>query len=69
MNQNFSLDYGFDELWLIRWKDNNCDRNWRSFFTSNIDDSDKVMEQHCNHEGFEIRIVKLKVPDLTVEGN
>ena len=59
MSIKFHLEYGVKSVWLIRWKDNNCNRNWISFFGRTAQDADIVIKEHCNHEGFEIHIVEV----------
>ena len=68
MSDKFHLDYGFDHMWLIRWRDNNCDKNWRCFFTLCPNDADQVIKQHCGHDGFEFHEVKVVAKTLGVNG-
>ena len=64
--RKLGLMYGLKSIYLIRFRDNNCSREWISFFTTNENVlSARVIKEHCKHDGFEIHITEVIADSIT----
>ena len=66
--RKLGLMYGLSSIWLVRFKDENCSKQWVSFFT--LDENilpDRIISEHHDHEGFDMHVVNIQASALSQE--
>jgi len=64
--KKFRIIYPFakDVIWHVRYRDNNCNREWIEMWISNVYDATTIIEEHSEHDCFDIDISQFKAKDI-----